>query len=285
MPTLDDLIIRANNVLAVLEDLIEGDAAETPIAETGDAPTYDEATGLWTCAQATANANGEYLGIYKLPLATLCSILDSLDIIAFTAPQPPNTPARLLPCGADPLTGWTNLPALVDLEGEAFNQFSIRSATPFEVKMRVKRFTGCDESASVGAHTFSVSGQDGWGVQVGTGFGGVVDYVYNSDPNADEISVIYCADADFSVGVVSMENTLVPIGPPNRPVKYGVYLLDENDGVIAAAVFWDNNTWGYNWYADGHNFGGTSCRKVKFFGTKCPEANTWQFRNLTVNVL
>jgi len=126
---LDDLIDDSNANSTTLDQIIAELQGSTITADTGDAPTYDEETGLWTCAQSTANANGEYLGIYKLPLATLCSILDSLDIIAFSAPQPPNTPARLLPCGADPLTGWTNLPALVDLEGEAFNQFSIRSAT------------------------------------------------------------------------------------------------------------------------------------------------------------
>jgi hypothetical protein len=139
MPTLPELITRANNVLAVLEDLIEGDAAETPIAETGDAPVYDESTGTWIFAQLTANANGEYLGIYKLPLAILCAVLRNLNIVAFTPPAAPNSPARILPCGADPLTGWQNLPALVDLEDQEFNQFSIRSATPFEVRMQVSQ--------------------------------------------------------------------------------------------------------------------------------------------------
>src|SRR5689334_13455689 len=95
----NNVINNTNANLDVLRGLLQELQSGTIIADTGDAPVYDEETGIWTCAQSTANANGEYLGIYRLPLAALCSVLSTLDIIAFTAPQAPNTPARMLPCG------------------------------------------------------------------------------------------------------------------------------------------------------------------------------------------
>jgi len=181
-----------------LRNLLTEIQSGTIIADTGDAPIYDEATGVWTCAQSTANANGEYLGIYKLPLATICSILNSLNIIAFTPPAAPNTPARILPCGADPLTGWQNLPALVDLEGQEFNQFSIRSATPFEVRLRLAQewcytfdFTVSNGGWTADYGTYSSGGWQGTAYGTGGGISGLQKSF--SDADLRSVSVVHSA--------------------------------------------------------------------------------------------
>ena len=127
--TLTTLINNATSDLDTLNALIQELGSGTPVADVGEQPTFDSVAQKWTFAQTTANDNGEFLGVYKLTSELFCALLQALDIIAFSAPQAPNTPARILPCGADPLSGWVGLPALVDLEGQEVNQFSIRSAT------------------------------------------------------------------------------------------------------------------------------------------------------------
>ena len=126
---INSLIENATQDLSTLNALIQELGSGTPVADVGEQPTFDTVSEKWVFAQTTANDNGEFLGIYKLTSELFCALLSALDVIAFSAPQAPNTPARILPCGADPLSGWVGLPALVDLEGQEVNQFSIRSAT------------------------------------------------------------------------------------------------------------------------------------------------------------
>ena len=70
-----------------------------------DGPNQDppevDANGIWTLTQSTAN-----VGIYRLPETGLCATIASLTVIQPTSPLPT---ARVLPCGADPVTGWSAL--------------------------------------------------------------------------------------------------------------------------------------------------------------------------------
>ena len=62
MTTLSELITRAENVLAVLEGLIEGDASKTLLVDDSVSyalPTvqYSETTDEWTLSQDTADTD------------------------------------------------------------------------------------------------------------------------------------------------------------------------------------------------------------------------------------
>jgi hypothetical protein len=184
--TLDTLLVGANSNQVLLDSLIAQLGAETIQSDDSELytpPTYDEETGAWVCAQATANAeNSEYLGVYTLPDTSLCSVITAVTVISASTPAAPNAPARVLPCGADPTTGWVDLASIDALLGQSFVAFSIRSATPFEVEVEVGT-TWC--------HTFDfTAGAQGWaafdvgatptsGVGWSTvpGYGGQVAYI------------------------------------------------------------------------------------------------------------
>jgi hypothetical protein len=81
MTALDDLITRANNLLAALEGLIEGDATETPIPDTTasypvPAVTYDSVNSAWILTQHAADpTDGLYKVTFLLARETACAYL------------------------------------------------------------------------------------------------------------------------------------------------------------------------------------------------------------------
>ncbi len=137
---LDALIAQKPQTLQTLNDLIAQLQSETivsPDPELYEAPTYDDATGIWALKQTTANVDGEYVGEYHLPALDVCSAVNTLNPISFSPPAAPNPPARVLPPGADSAAGWVSLASLLDLIGQSFQAFAIRSATAFEVRTTV----------------------------------------------------------------------------------------------------------------------------------------------------
>jgi hypothetical protein len=106
MPTIEETLIRTNNVLAALEGLIAGDASETPIPDSSvsysiPTPTYNAANDQWTLTQNTPDSAGLYKGLYKLALSSGCSLLTIISQNIVT----PNDgiPARHMPCGGSSL--------------------------------------------------------------------------------------------------------------------------------------------------------------------------------------
>jgi hypothetical protein len=140
MTTLDDLIARANNVLGTLQGLIEGDAAKTLIPTTSvsyplPTITFDEANDVWTLAQNTADpADGLYKGEVSLALETACA---NLEIVSITSHQNPasGAPASWRDC--NPSDVFVDESSVSALNGKQLNAFKIRSATPFEVKVKI----------------------------------------------------------------------------------------------------------------------------------------------------
>jgi hypothetical protein len=235
-----------------LEKLINDDAAETLIADTGDAPTYDEETGAWVLQVSIANANGEYLGVYTLPDTSLCSVITAVVVISASAPAAPNAPARVLPCGADPVTGWEDLASIGALAGQQFVAFSIRSATPFEVEVQVGA-TWCHEfdftvengdftaySTASGHHATWVDGT-GWQSEVDPeGADDIINWIGRNLPSA---AIITRVDLVVQVsGAVASEakanitlkangaqtgSTQVPVTAGSNPVSLtGSFMAD-----------------------------------------------------------
>jgi hypothetical protein len=84
----------------------------------------------WTLKQLTANEGSDFVGRYKLPLIALASSIASVSVTSHTAPSS-GSPARYLPPGADPQTGWLDLNSVADLVGKVFNEIIIRSGSAF----------------------------------------------------------------------------------------------------------------------------------------------------------
>jgi hypothetical protein len=144
---LDQVIPSITQDQNILLSLLGQAQAETLLSDNPAlyaAPTYDEQTGLWTLAQSVANTgNGEYEGVYRGASDGMCSWLQSVAVVAHSAPASPAAPARVLPFGADPATGWVDLASVSALSQQEFSAFSLRSATPFEVTVETR---GCEWS-------------------------------------------------------------------------------------------------------------------------------------------
>jgi hypothetical protein len=136
MPTTEETLIRANNVLAALEGLIAGDAAKTPIPDSSvsysiPTPTFNAATGEWTLTQNTADTDGLYKGLYQLALSTGCSVL---TIVSHNIVTPDDSiPARYAPCGGS----LTSVAAVSNLTGQQISKVEFRSKNPFTVKVKL----------------------------------------------------------------------------------------------------------------------------------------------------
>ncbi|MEZ4671372.1 MAG: hypothetical protein R3E39_26010 [Anaerolineae bacterium] len=183
--TLDALIASANADKTILDTLL-GQLQHTTILSAAPAlylpPEQNVTSGVWTFKQLVANEGGEYLGIYKLPASDIESCLTDLTIVSHSNPASPNTAARVLPLNADPETGWVNLSSLNDLTAQPFSQFAIRSASAFEITLKVEEcptewcyaydFTQNDGGFSAVYGTWSSAG---WvGTSAGTGVSIVV---------------------------------------------------------------------------------------------------------------
>ena len=134
---LDSLINDADEAKITLDNLIlelQGEVIESEDPNLYPAPDVDE-NDVWTLIQNNdPDTDGVYVGIYKLPNDQVCAKIRSVTVIQPTSPLPT---ARVLPCGADPVTGWVNLTSVNDLVGQEFNKFEIRSSAAFEVQVRL----------------------------------------------------------------------------------------------------------------------------------------------------
>lgn len=136
MPTLEDTLIRTNNVLAALEGLIGGDAAETPVPDESVAyalatPTFNESNDEWTLTQDTADTDGLYKGLYKLAISTGCS---TITIVSHDIVTPDdNVPARYMPCGGS----LTDVASVSTVDGEQISKVEFRSKNPFTVTIKL----------------------------------------------------------------------------------------------------------------------------------------------------
>ena len=136
MTTLPELITRADNVLAVLEGLVEGDGSETLLVDDSVSyplPTlsYDETAGEWTLTQNTADTDGLYKGTYNLALDDGCS---NLTLVSNNVVTPnDNVSARYRACGSNI---WTDLSNTADLDGQAIKTLEIRSQNAFLTRLK-----------------------------------------------------------------------------------------------------------------------------------------------------
>jgi hypothetical protein len=136
MPTLDETLIRTNNVLAALEGLLVGDAAETPVPDssvsyTMPTPTYNEANDEWVLVQGVADTDGLYKGLYQLAISTGCSVI---TIVSHNIVTPDDgVPARFAPCGGS----LTNSGSVTALNGLQISKLEFRSKNPFTVTIKL----------------------------------------------------------------------------------------------------------------------------------------------------
>lgn len=189
---LDTLIASATADKNTLDALI-AQLQHTTIASSDDtlyqAPTLDDSTGIWTLAQTTANVNGEYVGCYKLPVTGIDSYISSITVISHSNPASPAAPASVTPS----IGSTVDLTVVLDLEGQSFSSFCIRSATPFEITLRVSAvfcetitmlatsvpFTYMSQNAENGvSYTVTISGL------LGMGAGYVIDAFYGETGGA-----------------------------------------------------------------------------------------------------
>lgn len=132
--TLDAIINNVNTNQDTLRSLL-AQLQHTTITSSDDAlyqaPILDDSTGIWTLAQTTANVDGEYVGCYKLPVTGIDSYISSITVVSHSNPASPAAPASVTPS----VGSTVDLTAVLDLEGQTFNSFCIRSATPFEINL------------------------------------------------------------------------------------------------------------------------------------------------------
>ena len=109
MTVINDFITDATQELAKLDSFIlqlQSDVIESEDPNLYPAPDVDE-NDVWTLIQnIDPDTDGVYVGIYKLPNDQVCAKIRSVTVIQPTSPLPT---ARVLPCGADPVTGWGTL--------------------------------------------------------------------------------------------------------------------------------------------------------------------------------
>jgi len=134
-----------------------------------------------------------------------------------------------------------------------------------------------------GPGTYTYSGLGGnWSVEVGTPSGSTVQYV-PAPANEDQIRVVFCANSDFTVERVSMENRFwIGQNGIGSPMCYGVRFFGANNLQVHGLVFWNAGTHQYDWWFDGADTYLTGIRKVVFYGHSVNGGYDWAFRNLKV---
>ena len=116
MAAIDDLIVRANNVLSVLENLIQGDAAQTFVPDLDvsyaiPTPTYNETTHEWTLSQDTADTDTLYKAVFTLGAASACA---EVQVVSHNVITPDDgVPARYQDCNTGKWVDLSNKPRSV----------------------------------------------------------------------------------------------------------------------------------------------------------------------------
>ena len=132
-----------------------------------------------------------------------------------------------------------------------------------------------------GTYTYSSPGGN-WSVEVGTPSGNTVQYV-PAPASEDQIRVVFCANSDFTVERVSMENRFwIGQGGIGSPMRYGVRFFGANNLQLHEIVLWSGGTHQYDWWPDGRDTDLTGIRKVVFYGHSVNGGYDWAFRNLKV---
>lgn len=143
---LGNLLNEANDDKTCLDEIIAELEGQTPTSvdeATTPKPTFDAASKLWTLTQNTTNGEGIYEGEYGLPSASACSVIKEIVVVAHQSPAS-GSPAKLRPFyqTPDPEPDYVDQPSLVALKHQRYKNFIVRSAVPFEVKLRTAVCTG-----------------------------------------------------------------------------------------------------------------------------------------------
>lgn len=145
MPTLNAFVAHADDVLTAIEQLLNGDGAETPIPDPAaaypiPAPTYDAADAAWVLSQTTADpADGLYKGIYRLALASGCARPTLLS-------QNVTTPPDGIPARYEDNNGWHTVTSTSALNTVKLKKVELRSTAAFTLKTKLAQTPTCEES-------------------------------------------------------------------------------------------------------------------------------------------